>query len=943
MTDVELLGQWRAMRDAQAFRQIVARYGGLVYGTCRRVLADATEAEDVTQDCFVYLASRPPRIHTSLGAWLHRLATHRSYDRLKSTERRRAREERFARESPGPTEASMNDVLDHVDEAVDLLPDRYRQALVSHYYLNKTHADIARELGLSRRVVGYRIDKGLSRLREHLKRAGVTAPAAALTGFLSSNLCEAAPASLVTKIGSMALAGAAATPSASAATILGILTPSKVAISLAVPLLIAVAAWWAGTAIFPDNEEPAVEQSAASTVLVPSKLQDPPEDAVNANSAAIQPETQPTTPELEETPVNDVRIEETPLPSGDGGTIAGRVYDAATGEAIEGAEVGLYAFDVNYLKDSPLVIAVSDESGGYLLSPPGEGKFNVVRGTTPNYPRGPSTEVKAILVQGPEIIEGMDFPVAMGLSVAGRVVDSAGRPVAGALVEGLEPMYAIIQEGLTNDNGEFQLAGFEVSGDLLVRAEHGSGISKPQGPYEIVGDGLEGIEVVIYPAAVVSGVVVDEYGNARPGAGVRVVGGWRGGWRTDQIWADKLGRFSVAPLHPGSYELFVGPAASQFPPDIPAGALTLGPGEVLSDLRLVYGGGTVVSGRVTDGEGRPIEDARLQYTLDSVVRFTYTGSDGEYEFEMLPEGEATVYVNAAGYNTEIFQSIVPDGRPFDFALDRANAPVTVSGRVVHADTGEPVTVFEIASHVDPGRESNDASRYMHVQDPDGQFTLEGLNTFALRNIAVRAVGFPTSFLRLPTIEPGVVLDGLVVELSGGLFVQGVVYDPTGMPVADALVFGGRVADFNRPRAALARTDSTGSFQVTLDAAQSRLLSAVGVGFAAGAVELPAEAESPMRVEIRLHHESVVEGRVTYEGDPIYMKNLVRVNHPWLEQGMQIQSDTDANGAYRVGGLPPGPVIVEAIYKVGDKWRTVEEEVELQEGYVTVVDFDLSQP
>ena len=59
--------------------------------------------------------------------------------------------------------------------------------------------------------------------------------------------------------------------------------------------------------------------------------------------------------------------------------------------------------------------------------------------------------------------------------------------------------------------------------------------------------------------------------------------------------------------------------------------------------------------------------------------------------------------------------------------------------------------------------------------------------------------------------------------------------------------------------------------------------------------------------------------------------------------MQIQSDTDADGAYRVGGLPPGPVIVEAIYKVGDKWRTVEEEVELQEGYVTVVDFDLSQP
>ncbi len=332
------------MRDAQAFRQIVARYGGLIYGTCRRILADSTEAEDVTQDCFVYLASRPPRIHTSLGAWLHRLATHRSYDRLKSDGRRRVREERFAGESPATAEASMNDVLDHVDEAVNLLPDKYRHVLVSHYYLDKSHADIARELGLSRRAVGYRIDKGLSRLREHLERAGITTPAAALTGFMSSNLCEAAPATLVTKIGSMAVAGAATTQSTAAATILAGLSFPKAAISLGLALLLAAVAWWGGTVLLPDSEEHAVEQTAVPIGSAPSASQDPPGEAV---SQGASPElTLPPAPQPAATVIEGL------------GRVSGQVVMADTRQPVPGVEV---------ITSPHLYTAMTDQSGHFHI------------------------------------------------------------------------------------------------------------------------------------------------------------------------------------------------------------------------------------------------------------------------------------------------------------------------------------------------------------------------------------------------------------------------------------------------------------------------------------------------------------------------------------------------------------------------------------------------
>jgi hypothetical protein len=54
--DHTLLDRWNRTRDADAFAELVTRYAGLVYGTCRRVLRDEREAEDVSQECFVKLA-----------------------------------------------------------------------------------------------------------------------------------------------------------------------------------------------------------------------------------------------------------------------------------------------------------------------------------------------------------------------------------------------------------------------------------------------------------------------------------------------------------------------------------------------------------------------------------------------------------------------------------------------------------------------------------------------------------------------------------------------------------------------------------------------------------------------------------------------------------------------------------------------------------------------
>src|SRR5688572_21206226 len=93
--DALLLDHWRTRRDADAFAELVARYGPLVYSACLRVLRSSPAAEDAAQDCFLELLQSRARVH-SLPGFLHTTATRRAVDRLRAERSRADREARFA-------------------------------------------------------------------------------------------------------------------------------------------------------------------------------------------------------------------------------------------------------------------------------------------------------------------------------------------------------------------------------------------------------------------------------------------------------------------------------------------------------------------------------------------------------------------------------------------------------------------------------------------------------------------------------------------------------------------------------------------------------------------------------------------------------------------------------------------------------------------------------
>ncbi len=101
-TDAALLEQFLANRSPEAFREIVQRYSGLVYGVALRMTADRAAAEDICQDCFFALSQKVNQVRQSLPGWLHQAALNGAHQFNRSETARKQRER--SREQPAAHE-----------------------------------------------------------------------------------------------------------------------------------------------------------------------------------------------------------------------------------------------------------------------------------------------------------------------------------------------------------------------------------------------------------------------------------------------------------------------------------------------------------------------------------------------------------------------------------------------------------------------------------------------------------------------------------------------------------------------------------------------------------------------------------------------------------------------------------------------------------------------
>ena len=147
--------QLAAAGDVEAFEKIYRRHHQRIYLLCLRMVRNASQAEDLTQEVFIQLFRK---IHTFrndslFSTWLYRLAVNQvlMYFRkpVVKTERTTDDGETPIRIENGTENPSRMPIIDRIalDEAIAQLPPGYRMVLILHDVEGYEHAQIGKMLG----------------------------------------------------------------------------------------------------------------------------------------------------------------------------------------------------------------------------------------------------------------------------------------------------------------------------------------------------------------------------------------------------------------------------------------------------------------------------------------------------------------------------------------------------------------------------------------------------------------------------------------------------------------------------------------------------------------------------------------------------------------------------------------------------------------------------
>ncbi len=180
LSDEEVVGRVRA-GETSLYEILVHRHHKRLYGLARKVLRDDAEAEDAMQDAHMRALTHLDQYagRSTFLTWMTRIALNESFSRLRSRPRWLATDlpasfwERnilvrvAAGQSPERT-AMRNETNTMVTNALNGLPDNYRNVLVMRELDGLTTREAARRLGLTDECVKTRLHRARRLLRQRI-------------------------------------------------------------------------------------------------------------------------------------------------------------------------------------------------------------------------------------------------------------------------------------------------------------------------------------------------------------------------------------------------------------------------------------------------------------------------------------------------------------------------------------------------------------------------------------------------------------------------------------------------------------------------------------------------------------------------------------------------------------------------------------------------------
>ncbi len=185
MSDIDgLIQRWQA-GDERAAEAIYNHYRGITYGLAFSLLADAADAEEVTQDSLTYALTHISNYDPDkarFATWLHTITV----SRCRNKRRRRLLPSlslfgwlKAGGDTPDPAPSPERQTIqgvicDEVWAALHTLSQPLREAILLRHWADYTYQEIGQMLGCSARVARSRVLKAHETLEPLLAGHGLT-------------------------------------------------------------------------------------------------------------------------------------------------------------------------------------------------------------------------------------------------------------------------------------------------------------------------------------------------------------------------------------------------------------------------------------------------------------------------------------------------------------------------------------------------------------------------------------------------------------------------------------------------------------------------------------------------------------------------------------------------------------------------------------------------
>lgn len=595
--------------------------------------------------------------------------------------------------------------------------------------------------------------------------------------------------------------------------------------------------------------------------------------------------------------------------------VRGRVFDAVTDLGIPGVRLSVNA-DIGVAIED----LITDEDGFYSIPNASFTSYGISRRISAEYGMGAGHSLRVQVT--PDGVEGeTDFALDNGLHVSGRVVDTDGRPVIGAMMSSGYSRNEVKQDTISDRWGRFSLSTIKDPGEIYIKARAAGYGLRTLGPFVVSEEGRSDVEIIMPHASILTGNInVD----GRPAPFRTYL--WAtpvdpssdesltGAGRNSTYCGPVRGLYILGWLTPGAYDITVQPPNGATSPVV--ATVTVREGELVENLTIDYfTSGSAMKGTVTSRAGAPVEFASVNATggsgSSSSVRAT-SDANGEFAFSGLSDGQYTIVANHERYSTARVEGVAASAQYVRVVMPDHG---TIAGYVRSAASGTPVQRFRIA-HVSGLQDStpvNAPSSLTTIANEDGRFVLDDVNV-GDTTLTIFANGHAPAAVQIPDVQENQTTNVGEVVLQPAAILVGRVTDANGDPVRGASLFhSSQARSYSLGGGALVRTDADGRFETNTLTGGEINLAVRHPDYAPAEFAAELIYGETTEVEVVLHGGGSLTGTVFVGDIPQRGCTLVLRRVDGASRGV-LQAASDADGQYEFQHVPAGEYTVQAFVR-----------------------------